>query len=243
MVKIIIKLQLCLLCCFCIAEPQKLPVSFLYISKSGWTNYHEGLLVDSSGEIRSFEFGDGDYVAGGLTEFTRELPTGLDIQLLGLSTPTGIIADNDSLMKMREIIDTVHGEKVDFGVGPQDVGIYRLSAFIYDTVNSRRKEIICYQCGTATACNSSLAARAIARYLLSVFALNISDRGYTPPDSCLNPSTIIYPFKSTARKGAYTTTSSQLYDLNGKKINRSAKQLIVGKNGTLPMDVKRRNRY
>jgi hypothetical protein len=242
MFKIIIKLQLYLLCCFCIVKPHNLPVSFLYIESHGWTNYHKGLLVDSLGEIKSFEF---DYydenISGRLTQFTKELPADMEIQILDLSVSTEKYVDDDLLIKLHELIDTIHDYKNDVTMdGPEDAGIYRLSAFVFDTVSSSRKEIVCYQFGESNYCNPSFAAREIASHLLSIFSLNISELGYhTTPDTCLNPTTIINLFHSKSTFIQKKPNSQyQMFDLNGKKVTNPSKQLYVAKHGKVLMDLK-----
>ena len=245
MFKIIIKLQIFLLCCFCIVTPQKLPVSFLYIQRHGWTYYHKGLLVDSSGEIRNFEF---DYydenVSGRLTQFTKELPAGMDIQILDLSVSTGKYVDHDLLIKLRDLSDTIHDYKNDIKMdGPEDAGIFRLSAFVFDTVSSSRREIVCYQDGESNYCNPSIAAKEIAGYLLTIFTLNNSELSNPVTlTTCLNPSTInLFHSKSTfIQKEA--NSQYQMFDLNGKKVTNPSKQLFIRKDGKVLMDLKGKKR-
>ncbi len=216
------------------AMSEKLPVLFLSSRVNyAWGYVHEGFLIDSSGDIRNYSFTRADSIK--YVNSSDTLPSRIYEQLFAKSTPTGKKVNADTLLSMQALLESAGTGVLTFNGRCKDAGMYRYSAFIYDSLNSRQKEIICYQMGDKTACNSSDAARAIARWLNSIDSVNISS--CAPSDSCLHPVTGILPIKQPF-PGMVHPVSPATFHLNGKKVKNPARQLIVGKDGKVPIDFK-----
>jgi hypothetical protein len=234
---LIIKLQLMLLvCCWMNVHSTKPGILILYLQKKGWTEDYNGFLIDTSGTYRSFSFSGDDNV--GFMIDTDTLPLGMDARILEVSTPAGRQLGAGFADEIRSIIDTIGETEVTFYAGPEDMGTYRISTFLFDSVNERTREIICYQAGTTPACNSSPAAREIASIAWSMFDLGFAQDSWEhPPDSCRGVARVVSPARP-AGKLPKAKPSCLFYDLRGKKVKRHTAQVIIGVNGKRPLLLK-----
>jgi hypothetical protein len=204
---------------------ENLPVLFsgTYINNA-WGYRHEGWLIDSSGAVRTFEFVKNDSMDYDTRSDT--VPSRIFGNLLVKSIPTGRKIPSDTLLMMKSLIEPASGGVVTFGGGCCDYGVFRYSAYMAVNDPSRIREINCYQYGDEWSCNSSLEAKKIARWLNTIDTSDLEN--CQGPDSCLNPPTAIRPVQ-TALPGTVRPSSSATVNLNGKKVDGIARQMIVGK--------------
>ena len=226
------KMLLCLSAwCFIVAAAEKPSVLFLGTRANyAWGYGHSGWLIDSSGAVRTFTLALSDSV--GYFNQSDTMPMRIYNKLLAKITPAGRTIPADTLLSMQALIEPASEGIVSFGGMCNDYGLFRYSAFSYDTHSSRVKEIICYQFGDETACNSSGEAKKIARWLNSIDTMHISS--CTPPDSCLNPTTNVAPLKTVPIQKSHPSASAT-FNLNGKKVHRPTRQIVVGRGGKVPV--------
>jgi hypothetical protein len=194
----------------------KPPVTFLCTGLNyAWGYTHKGLLIDSSGAIRSFALTLADSL--GYVAAIDTLPLKFFQKLLAKSTPTGKTVLSDTFLSKLALIEPASRGTVSSSGGCYDFGIYRYSCFMARTEAPSFKQIICYQIGDEEACNSAVAARKIARWLNTIDSMDI--RSCSPPDSCLNYTTpILQKGHSPMRTPASPFTS------DGKLIQVELKQ-------------------
>lgn len=206
------------------ADAEKAPVLFLFTSLNyAWVYQHSGMLVDSSGVVMDFSFDRSDSI--GYFGVTDTLTTSIYEKLIEFSEPTGRVIDPDTLRSMTDLILPASTGNIVFEGRCADYGIRRLSAFYSDTVGSRIREVICYQVGDMTACNSSPEAKAIAQWLITFTEASFDD--CTPHDSCLNISTPVDHVLPAVSPALPTVKPVQI-DLKGKKVGNTSRQLIIG---------------
>lgn len=218
------------------AAPDKPPVLFLrsYFNYA-WGYMHNGWLIDSSGAIRNFNFTLGDSMYYG----AYEMPPGIYNRLVSKSVLTGKKVSADTLLAMQALADSASKGIVTYMGRCADAGTSHYSAFVHNKLDSNYKEVVCYQSGDITGCNSSLAARAIARWLISLDSLPLPY--CTPPDSCLNPTSgVTNPAPALVRNAH--SSSLEVFYLNGKKAAGPARQIMVNKNGKAALDLKKPDR-
>jgi hypothetical protein len=160
----------------------KPPILFL-VSRvnNAWGYMHEGWFVDSCGAVRNYQFAAADSV--GYFSLTDSLPMRVRNRLIAKSTPTTKKIPMDTLLSKTALIEAAGAGALSLFDKCRDAGIYRYSAFLRNALHPQPREIICYQIGDAAVCNSSPAARKIARWLNSIDTENISF--CAPADSCL----------------------------------------------------------
>ena len=222
-----------LLCCLSSAASNKPPVLFLrsYFNYA-WGYVYNGWLIDSSGAIRKFNFTNSDSMYYGSNEM---LPFVYN-RLVSKSVITGKKVSEDTLLAMQALADSASKGIVNYIGMCADAGTFHYSAFVHKTLDSNYKDVVCYQSGDMTACNSSLAARAIARWLISLDSLPLS--ACTPPDSCLNPASGVTNSAPALVRSAHSSSLGVFY-LNGKKAAGPARQIRVNKNGKAALDLKK----
>ena len=214
------------------AASEKPPVLFLETHLNyAWGYMHYGWLIDASGAIRSFTFTYGDSMQ--YPNGTDTIPLRIYNRILPKSIPTGKKVSTDTLLSMQTLIESASRGAIASGGACMDAGSIRYSAFMYDSFNSRYKELICYQVGDAWICNSAPAAKTIARWLISLDSLPI--RLCTPPDSCLN-STSISSHLNPLLLGKTRPPSSATFYLNGKKAYYRTRQITARKNKIAPFE-------
>jgi hypothetical protein len=223
-----------ILCCLSDAAPDKPPILFLrsYVNYA-WGFVHNGWLIDSSGAIRSFNF---LYSSDSMEYSTELMPPSIYKRLLPKSILTGKKVSLDTLNSMQALIDSANRGIITYTPLCADAGKFHYSAFIYDSLNSNYKEILCYQAGDMTACNSASAAKKIARWLISLDSL---PGGFCqPPDSCLNPPSVTLRPPSSFITKVHSPFSGLFY-LNGKISRNPSRQIMVRKNGKAPLDLEK----
>jgi hypothetical protein len=190
----------------------KPPVLFLNsVINYAWDYRHSGWLIDSSGAIRTYAFTKSDSV--GYIRQTDTFPSKMYDQLLSHSTLTTKKIPLDTLRSKMTLIESASSGILSLSGACADAGIYRYSAFLYDTYTSRPKEIICFQMGDEWICNSSSAAKKIARWLNSIDSVNL--RLCAPPDSCLNFATSIIKdgVSSQGKNAAFIPTDNKVINV------------------------------
>jgi len=215
-----LKVFFLLLGCFLVyAQSAKGPICFLCSRmNAAWGYTNNGWFIDSSGAICNYSFAQSDSV--GDVWDTIIVPSKMYDKLLAKSTPTGKKISLDTLQSKLTLIGSARNGILSHSAICADAGTYRYSAFAYDALNSRPKEIICYQMGDAWVCNSASGAKKIARWLLSIDSTNF--RFCAPPDSCLGS------IVSINRKTFSTRNIPLQMAINGQTI-----QTILSQNATI----------
>jgi hypothetical protein len=184
-----------------------------------WGYTYDGWLIDSSGAIRSYSFSEADSI--GYVRQTDTLPSKIYDKLLAHSTPTEKKVPLDTLLSKITFIESASSGILSYSGACADAGMYRYSAFLYNAYNSRPKEIICYQMGDEWICNSSAAAKKIARWLNSIDSVAL--RFCAPPDSCLTIAT------SIVKDGASSKGKNTPFILTDNKVIHTG----LAKSGTI----------
>jgi hypothetical protein len=214
--KVFFSVLVCFITC---ALSEKGSILFLCSQTNyAWGYTHKGWFIDSSGAIRNYSFAQSDSI--GYVWDTVALPSKMFDKLLDKSTPTGKKVSLDTLLSKLTLIESASSGILSRSAVCADAGLYRYSAFLYDALNSRPEEIICYQMGDVGICNSASAARKIARWLNSIDSNNI--RFCAPPDSCLNTAI------SIAGEGPSIRNKPPRMVINGRTIQTS-----ISQNGTI----------
>ena len=208
---------------------------FFKLNDASFVNSYNGMIIDSSGNIRNFAIYTFDTVR---VAYKWDIPTKME-RWLSYSVSSGKTVDADTLRAMQALIAPASNGTVTYGQWQcMDCGICRYGAFMYDSLNSQYDEVICAQFGEQPGCNSSNEARTIG-YWLGHSIDTVQFLGdYTAFDSCLQPVSVIAPVYSTMM-GRGRSLSSIIFQLDGKKVHRHPIQMTVGTDGTTRIDFKR----
>jgi hypothetical protein len=209
----------CILSTFAAWE-EKPPILFLNSRINyAWGYAHDGWLIDSSGAIRNYNFTEADSI--GYVRETDTLPSKIYNKLLAKSTPTEKKVPPDTLLSKWMLIKSESSGILSHSGVCADAGMYRYSAFIYDSHDSPQpKEVICYQMGDVWICNSASAAKKIARWLNSIDSADF--RSCNAPESCLNINTSIIKKNASSR-----SENAALITKDGKAIQTTLRQSAV----------------
>jgi hypothetical protein len=194
-----------------------------------WGYVNSGWFIDSAGNIRNYHFSMSDSM-----DF-KPITDGYFNKMMLLSTPAGKKVQSDTLNLMQDQIAQAGKGPLSYGGACADAGESAYNAFMYDSVNSRYSQVICYETGDMWACNASPGAKKIARWLISLDSLPFLD--CTPPDSCLNLSSAIRNKPPIYTKDIQFT-SYKKYFLNGKLSSNAKNKIVIGKGQKLPVELK-----
>lgn len=215
-----ISIMMILLCLSLFAAPKSPVVFNKEYANYAWGYVHYGWLIDSAGNIRSYSFNQGDSMEVRLPYPSQ---TYLD-KMFSLSTPTGKKIAADTMSAKTALLASAVQGLVTYAVMCADAGIMSYEGILYDSAHSRYQRIVCFEAGDQTACNSSLSAKLIAKWLVSLDS--IPPNFCLPPDSCLNTTGIVnkacFPKTNAARLNAQS-----IYYVNGKKIAAAGKKPVL----------------
>ena len=194
-----------------------------------WGYMNFGWFIDSAGNIRNYHFSMSDSM-----DF-KPITEGYFNKMMLLSTPAGKKVQSDTLNLMQNQIAQAGKGPLSYGARCADAGEVAYNAFMYDSVNSRYSQIICYESGDMWTCNASLEAKKIARWLISFDSLPFLS--CAPPDSCLNLSSAVRN-KPPMYTKEIQFTSYKKYFLNGKISSNAKNKIVIGKGQKLPIELK-----
>ena len=213
---------------------EKFPVLFLktYINHA-WGYSHFGFFIDTAGVVFTYTFTTDDSIPYYLDRDT--LPDVLFAGLFAKGEPTSRKIPADSLNLMYGMADQAAAGMMRAEYNCADFGEMRYSVLAYDSAAAKMKEIVCIQMGDHAICNSSSAAKTVARWMLSaVDSVDLSSEPLSiscAPDSCLDLETgAAIPLLSHPVRGGNGSSDARYY-LDGKKCNNVARRLIVNRNG------------
>lgn len=194
-----------------------------------WGYVNSGWFIDSAGNIRNYHFSMSDSMD------YKPITEGYFNKMMLLSTPAGKKVQADTLNLMQNQIAQASKGALSSGARCADAGEVAYNAFMYDSVNSRYSQILCYESGDMWTCNASLEAKKIARWLISLDSLPFLS--CAPPDSCLNLSSAVNNRPPIYTKGSQFTSYKKLF-LNGKISSNAKNKIVIGKGQKLPLELK-----
>lgn len=191
---------------FVFAE-NKSPVAFtVEFVNQAWVFAHKGWLIDSSGNIRNFNFSRSDSM------INKPYSTTHLNKMYSLSTPSGKTVPKDSLKsKVNLLKEAAKGELTYEGICA-DAGKVTYSGIYFDSTTSIYTRVILFQTGDQQICNSSLQSIQITRWLLSI------DSTYSNLCGSLNnciPTKTINPGEKRTKKSKLNESE---FVLDGKKV-------------------------
>jgi hypothetical protein len=191
-----------------------------------WGYFHNGWLIDSGGNIRSYSLKISDSLEALSGNPTR---ANLD-KMLSFSKPTGKKIPADSLNTMVALLQEASYGTMSYAPRCADAGIVMYAGIFFDSANSRYQKVVCVQGGDQTGCNSSSSAKVIARWLISLDSLPLT--GCFPMDSCWIPSSVVHA-AGLPKTISVQPQSGNLFYADGKKAPRVSKKFIVKKHSNL----------
>jgi hypothetical protein len=191
-----------------------------------WGYVHNGWLVDSGGNIRSYSLKFSDSLEAFSGNPSR---ANLD-KMLSFSKPTGKKIPADSLKTMVALVQTASHGTMSYAPLCADAGIVMYSGIFFDSVHSRYQKVVCVQGGDQIGCNSSSAAKVIARWLISLDSLPLA--GCFPPDSCWIPGSAVHA-DGIPKTISIHPQSGSLFYANGRKAPYVNRKFVVKKQSNL----------
>ncbi|MBN1756814.1 MAG: hypothetical protein JW863_00765 [Chitinispirillaceae bacterium] len=210
------------------------PVLFLKTYYNyAWGYTHCGFFIDSAGTVFTYTFSEEDSVPYLLRNDT--VPEIVLTRLFEKGTPTGKTVPADSLQLMYGFADGAAAGMLTTGYGCEDFGVCRYSMLLYDPTVGGMKEVICFQQGDETVCNTSPEAKTVARWMLTAIdSADLSNSLSCSPDSCLFAATPIVPPLPVQPAADGKRSPGMRFQLNGKKGSAAAQRLTVGREGKMP---------
>jgi hypothetical protein len=187
-----------------------------------WGYIHNGWLVDSGGNIRSYS----SKISDSLDQLSGNPSRANLDKMLSFSNPTGKKIPADSLKSMVALLQTASYGTMSYAMRCADAGKVMYSGIFFDSAHSRYQKVVCVQGGDQTGCNSSSAAKVIARWLISLDSLPFT--ACFPPDSCLIPSSVVRA-DGLPKTISVQPQSGNLFFANGKKAPRMSRKFVVKK--------------